>query len=46
MRGAIPPPGPGERDTVVDGVRWRSREVEGKGEPLVFLHGLLASSAS
>jgi len=39
-------PGSGERDTIVDGVRWRSREVEGEGEPLVFLHGLLASSAS
>ncbi len=46
MRGAIPPAGAGERDTVVDGVRWRSREIEGQGEPLVFLHGLLASSAS
>jgi len=46
MRGAIPAPGPGERDTIVDGVRWRSREVEGEGEPLIFLHGLLASSAS
>src|SRR5262245_15773254 len=46
MRAAIPSPGPGERDTIVDGVRWRSREVEGEGEPLVFLHGLLASSAS
>src|SRR5262245_51171137 len=42
----ILPPGPGERDTVVAGVRWRSREVAGTGEPLVFLHGLLASSAS
>src|SRR5262245_59545503 len=46
MRAAIPAPGPGERDTIVDGVRWRSREVEGEGEPLIFLHGLLASSAS
>ncbi len=46
MRAAIPAPGPGERDTIVDGVRWRSKEVEGEGEPIVFLHGLLASSAS
>jgi len=43
----IPPPGPGEKDTVVDGVRWRSREVEGTGtETIVFLHGMLSSSAS
>lgn len=45
-RGTILPPGPGERDTVVDGVRWRSREVEGRGEPVLFVHGLLASSAT
>ncbi|HEY2797408.1 MAG TPA: alpha/beta hydrolase, partial [Thermoanaerobaculia bacterium] len=46
-RGVIPPPGPGERDTVVDRVRWRSREAEGRGEEaVVFVHGLLASSAS
>ena len=44
---AIPPPGPGEKDTVVDGVRWRSREVEGRGDvTVVFVHGLMASSAS
>ena len=43
----IPPPGRGERDTVVDGVRWRSREADGRGEvTVVFLHGLLASSAT
>ena len=43
----IPPTGPGEKDTVVDGVRWRSREVEGTGaETIVFVHGLLTSSAS
>ncbi|HEX7251430.1 MAG TPA: alpha/beta hydrolase, partial [Thermoanaerobaculia bacterium] len=43
----IPPPGPGEKDTVVEGVRWRSREVEGAGtETTVFVHGLLTSSAS
>ena len=45
-RGVIPSPGPGERDTIVGGVRWRSREVEGRGEAVVFVHGLLASSAS
>ena len=43
---AIPPPGPGERDTDVDGVRWRSREVPGRGNPVVYVHGHLASSAS
>jgi pimeloyl-ACP methyl ester carboxylesterase len=46
---SIPPPGPGERDTLVAGVRWRSREVEGTGSPdptIVFVHGHLASSAS
>jgi pimeloyl-ACP methyl ester carboxylesterase len=44
---AIPPPGPGEKDTVVDEVRWRSREVEGKGDvTVVFVHGLMASSES
>jgi pimeloyl-ACP methyl ester carboxylesterase len=42
----IPPPGPGERDTVVDGVRWRSREAPGLGNPVIFVHGHLASSAS
>jgi pimeloyl-ACP methyl ester carboxylesterase len=46
-RGAIPPPGPGERDTIVDGVRWRSREAAGRGDvTVVFVHGLLASSAT
>lgn len=44
--GRIPPPGAGERDTVVDGVRWRSRETEGAGETVVYVHGLLSSSAS
>jgi pimeloyl-ACP methyl ester carboxylesterase len=48
--GEITPPGPGERDTLVGGVRWRSREVEGSApggrEAVVFVHGLLASSAS
>jgi len=45
MRGVIPPLGPGERDTIVDGVRWRSREVEGRGDPVVYVHGLFASSS-
>src|SRR5262249_54751829 len=41
----IPPPGSGERDTIVDGVRWRTREVESdEAEPVVFIHGLVASS--
>jgi pimeloyl-ACP methyl ester carboxylesterase len=43
----IPPPGPGEKDTIVDGVRWRSREVAGHGaETVIFLHGLFSSSAT
>jgi len=45
-RRAIPPPERGQRDTVVGGVRWRSRETEGRGDPVVFVHGLLASSAT
>lgn len=45
-RRPIPPPGPGQRDVVVSGVRWRSREADGCGDPVVFLHGLLASSAT
>jgi pimeloyl-ACP methyl ester carboxylesterase len=44
---AIPPPGSGEKDTLVDGVRWRSREVAGSGEvTVIFVHGLMASSES
>src|SRR6266542_540918 len=43
----IPPPGPGEKDTVVDGVRWRSREAAGRGpETVIYLHGLFSSSAT
>jgi len=45
-RSSVPPPAPGERDTLVDGVRWRSREAEGRGDPVVYVHGLLASSAT
>jgi pimeloyl-ACP methyl ester carboxylesterase len=41
-----PPLGPGQRDTLVSGVRWRSRELEGTGTPVVFVHGHLASSAT
>ena len=42
----ILPPGPGERDTVAAGVRWRSREIGGRGDPVLFVHGMLASSAT
>jgi pimeloyl-ACP methyl ester carboxylesterase len=42
----VAPPGPGQADTQADGVRWRSRENPGRGEPVVFVHGLLASSAT
>ncbi len=43
----VPPPGPGERDTLVDGVRWRSRESSGQGaEAVLYVHGLISSSAS
>ena len=39
------PPGAGETDTIVDGVRWRSREFPGEhGEPVVDIHGFLSSS--
>ena len=31
---------------MVDGVRWRSRETPGLGHPVVYVHGLLASSAT
>jgi pimeloyl-ACP methyl ester carboxylesterase len=44
---SIPPPGPGERDTLVQGVRWRSREAAGSGPiTIVYVHGLLSTSAS
>ena len=42
----IPAPASGERDTLVNGVRWRSREVPGRGSPVVYVHGLLSTSAS
>lgn len=45
---AIPPLGSGMRDTVVDGVRWRSREVPGESrrEPVIYVHGWLSSSST
>jgi pimeloyl-ACP methyl ester carboxylesterase len=44
---AIPPPAvAGEKDFRVDGVQWRSRELPGSGIPVVFVHGLLSTSAS
>jgi pimeloyl-ACP methyl ester carboxylesterase len=42
----IPAAGPAEKDTVVDGVRWRSREIPGNGLPVLYVHGLLSTSAS
>lgn len=45
-RRVISPAGPGQRDVVVGGVRWRSREAQGEGDPVVYVHGLLASSAT
>src|SRR5262249_13235755 len=43
---AIPPPTPSQKDVLVDSVRWRSRELGGSGIPVVFVHGLLSTSAS
>jgi pimeloyl-ACP methyl ester carboxylesterase len=45
---AIPPLGSGQKDTVVDGVRWRSREVPGESrrETVVYVHGWLSSSST
>ncbi|MCA1581935.1 MAG: alpha/beta fold hydrolase [Acidobacteria bacterium] len=48
-RGTIPPLSVGDRDTVVDGVRWRSREsggLRGAGDPVIFVHGFLSSSVT
>ncbi len=43
----IVPPAAGQIDTTVNGVRWRSREQRGgAGVPVVYVHGLLSSSAS
>jgi pimeloyl-ACP methyl ester carboxylesterase len=41
-------PGSGERDVVVDGVRWRSRESPGNrgSPPVVYVHGFLSSSST
>src|SRR6266550_3115079 len=43
---SIPAPGSGEKETLVDGVRWRSREIPGEGAPVLYVHGLLSTSAS
>jgi len=45
---AIPPLGSGMRDTIVDGVRWRSRESPGEThrEPVIYVHGWLSSSST
>ena len=39
-------PARAQRGVAVAGVRWRSREAPGRGDPLLFIHGHLASSAS
>ena len=39
-RGAV------HRDTLVDGVRWHSRETAGSGDPVLYVHGHLATSAT
>jgi pimeloyl-ACP methyl ester carboxylesterase len=43
---AAPPLEPAQRDTLVGGVRWRSRETPGAGMPILYVHGHLASSAT
>ena len=35
-----------QRDTLVGGVRWHSREAPGEGVPILYVHGHLASSAT
>ena len=42
----IPAPEIGQRDVLVHGVRWRSREYPGEGIPVVYVHGLMSTSAS
>jgi pimeloyl-ACP methyl ester carboxylesterase len=43
----VPSPTASEADTVVDGVRWRSREEPGEGsETVVYVHGFLSSSTT
>jgi pimeloyl-ACP methyl ester carboxylesterase len=44
----IPPLGSGQRDTVVAGVRWRSRETPGEThrDPVIYVHGWLSSSST
>lgn len=51
--GRIGPPASGQRDTVVEGVRWRSRESGSPGIPgsrretaVVYVHGFLSSSST
>ena len=43
---SIAPPAAGQVDTVVAGVRWRSREQGGAGVPVVYVHGMLSSSTT
>ncbi len=48
---AIPPPSGDTRDTLAEGVRWRSREAPGdvRGrdrDPVIFVHGFLSSSTT
>ena len=46
---AIPPLSGETRDTVVEGVRWRSREAPGDargGDPVIFVHGVFSSSTT
>lgn len=54
--GRIGPPASGQRDTVVEGVRWRSREAgnpggagdaaSSQGTAVVYVHGFLSSSST
>jgi pimeloyl-ACP methyl ester carboxylesterase len=47
MSESVPPPRAiVERDTIVSGVRWHSRETAGSGTPVLYVHGHLASSAT
>jgi pimeloyl-ACP methyl ester carboxylesterase len=44
----IPRPGSGEHDTVVHGVRWRTRETPGAGaqDPVIYVAGWVSSSST
>ena len=46
MSGAQTPVVLEQRDTLVGGVRWHSREAPGEGVPILYVHGHLASSAT